>query len=122
MRGLKLKDAIASVLVAAVAIPYVGYLVRGEMPFIQDPRGMAGVGIVGLILSFAAWGIGVHSVFGKVMLLVGLAALGIGIAAALVGTEGSELLLAIFMGAIAFVYFAETTYHARFGEPEVRRG
>jgi hypothetical protein len=51
------KDLITTALVAAVAVPYVGYLVRGEMPFIQDPRGMAGVGIVGLVLSFAAWGL-----------------------------------------------------------------
>lgn len=118
MRRLTARDAFATVLAAAVAVPYVGYLVRGEMPFINDPRGMAGVGIVGLILSFVAWGIGIRSTFGKVMLVVGLATLGVGIAAAFVGAEGSELLLAIFMGAIAVVYIAETGYHALFGEPE----
>ena len=48
MRRLTAKDAIATVLVAAVALPYVGYLIRDEMLFIQDPRGMAAVGIVGL--------------------------------------------------------------------------
>ena len=40
------KDAAATVLVAAIVVPYVGYLVQGSMPFIQDPEGMAGVGLV----------------------------------------------------------------------------
>ena len=42
------KDLIATLLIAVVVVPYVGYLIWGEMPFIQDPRGMAAVGIVGL--------------------------------------------------------------------------
>jgi hypothetical protein len=67
MRRLMFKDLVATVVVAAVAIPYVGYLVRGEMPFIEDPRDMAGAGIAGLIPCFAAWGFGIHSTFGKVM-------------------------------------------------------
>ena len=119
MRRLTSRDAMATVLVAAVAIPYVGYLIRGEMPFIQDPMGMAVTGIVGLILCFAAWGVGIRSTFGKVMVVAGLAALGIGIAAALIGAEGSELLLAIFMGAFAVVYIAETAYHIRVGSPQL---
>jgi hypothetical protein len=118
MRRLTIKDAVATVLLVAVGIPYVGYLIRSEMPFIQDPRGMAGVGLVGLILSFIAWGVGTHTTFGKVMLLLGAAAIGLGVAAALIGAEGSEILLAIFMGTIALVYLAEMVYHALFGDPE----
>jgi hypothetical protein len=98
MRRLTFKDLVATVVGAVVAIPYVGYLVRGEMPFIEDPRRMAGVGIAGLTLCFAAWGIGIKSTFGKVMLLVGAAALGLSVAAALIGVEGSEVLLAVFRG------------------------
>lgn len=101
-----------------MAIPYVGYLVREEMPFIQDPRGMAAVGIAGLILSYIIWGIETRSTFGKVMLVAGLAALGIGIAAALVGAEGSELLLALFMGAYAVIFVTEIAYHAVSRRPE----
>jgi hypothetical protein len=33
------KNTIASLLVAAILVPYVGYLLRGEMPFLKDPRG-----------------------------------------------------------------------------------
>ena len=106
------KDLIATLLIAAVVVPYVGYLIWGEMPFIQDPRGMAGVGIVGLLLGFAAWGLGLRSPFGKVMLVLGVATLGLGVAAALVGAEGSELLLATFIGAIVVVWAIETVHDA----------
>ena len=41
---LTLRDGIATLLVAAILVPYVGYLVNGEMPFIKDPRGMAAPG------------------------------------------------------------------------------
>ena len=34
------RDGAATLLVAAVAVPYIGYLVRGSMPFVHDPRGM----------------------------------------------------------------------------------
>ena len=43
---LKSKDLLASILFAAIAVPYVGYLVNGEMPFIKDPRGMSATGLV----------------------------------------------------------------------------
>jgi hypothetical protein len=43
---LKCKDLIATILFAAIAVPYVGYLVNGEVPFIKDPRGMSATGLV----------------------------------------------------------------------------
>lgn len=43
---LTLRDLVATILVAAIGVPYVGYLVNGEMPFIKDPRGMSAVGLV----------------------------------------------------------------------------
>jgi hypothetical protein len=116
MMKLTRKDLIATLLIAAVVVPYVGYLIWDEMPFIQDPRGMAALGIVGLLLGFAAWRLGLRSVFGKVMLVLGVATLGLGIAAALIGAEGSELLLATFVGAIVVVWAIETMHDAgRFG-------
>ena len=35
-----LKDLFATFLMGAIAVPYIGYLVRGEMPPIEDARGM----------------------------------------------------------------------------------
>jgi hypothetical protein len=112
MRHLTRRDAIATVLVLAVVVPYVGYLINGSMPFIQDPRGMAGVGLVGLILSFIAWGVGLGTRLGKVLLTGGLASIGIGIAAVLLGTEGNDTLLAVFIGSIVALWVAETAVHA----------
>jgi hypothetical protein len=53
--GSRSRDLVATLLVIAIGIPYVGYLVRGEMPFVQDPRGMSATGLVlGLVAFFAA--------------------------------------------------------------------
>jgi len=56
MRKLTLKDILPTLIVAAVVIPSIGYLVRGSMPFVHDPQGMAGVGVAGFLLTFAALG------------------------------------------------------------------
>lgn len=83
MRKLTVRDLLATLIVAAVAVPFVGYSVRGSMPFVQDPRGMAGVGIVGALLAFAAFG---RKAFGTgtfetVMVTLAVVAIGFGIAA-----------------------------------------
>ena len=53
---LKIYDAIATLLVAAVVVPYIGYLVAGSMPFIKDERGLSATGLVLGIIAFAvAW-------------------------------------------------------------------
>src|SRR4029453_15158468 len=43
---LKFKDLLATILFGTIAVPYVGYLINGEMPFIKDPRGMSATGLV----------------------------------------------------------------------------
>jgi hypothetical protein len=112
MHRLTRRDAIATVLVSAILVPYVGYLVNGSMPFIHDSREMAGVGLGGLILSFIAWGVGLRTSFGKVLLAGGLASLVVGIAALGIGTEGNDPLLAVFIGSIVVLWAAETAVHA----------
>ena len=42
MRKLTLRDLLATLITAAVAVPFVGYSVRGSMPFVPASRGMAG--------------------------------------------------------------------------------
>lgn len=44
---LGVRDAIATIIVAAIVVPFVGYLAWGSVPFIQDPVGMSAVGLVG---------------------------------------------------------------------------
>ena len=41
-----MKDLLGTILFAAIAVPYIGYLINGEMPFIKDPRGMSATGLV----------------------------------------------------------------------------
>jgi hypothetical protein len=89
------RDAVATMLVVAVVVAYVGLLVRGEMPFLQDTRGLAGTG---LVLGFLAFPVlrwrGKRSddrndtVFALVSLVVGVAAL------ALDETAAADALLA----------------------------
>jgi hypothetical protein len=112
MKRLTIKDGIATLAILAVLIPYVGYLIRGEMPFVEDPRGMAAVGLVGFLIAYFAWGPRLESRFGKMMFWAVVATLGIGIAALLIGTEGSAALLAVFIGAILVVWAAETLFDA----------
>ncbi|MGY1616221.1 hypothetical protein ACI797_05695 [Geodermatophilus sp. SYSU D00691] len=98
------KNIAATVLVAAVVVPYIGYLVAGEMPFIQDPRGMA---TVGLILGTAAALVAGRGTFRadgphRAALVSGGVALALGILALAVGT--SEVLLALFVAAIVITW------------------
>jgi len=50
---LKFKELIATILFAAIAVAYVGYLINGEMPFIKDPRGMSATGLVLGVAAFS---------------------------------------------------------------------
>ena len=83
MRKLTIRDLITTLIVAAVVVPFIGYSVRGSMPFVHDPRGMAGVGIAGCLLTFAAFGrerLGAGA-FEWFMVTLGVLTLGFGIAA-----------------------------------------
>jgi hypothetical protein len=114
MMRLKTRDLIATLLVLAIAVPYIGYLVRGEMPFIQDPRGMSATG---LILGAAAY---VAFMTGDRRDRIGVAELGLaGVSlahglAALIFAEAAvaELLLAMFMVSIGIVWAVEMVDHA----------
>ena len=51
-----LKDLFATLLMGAIAVPYIGYLVRGEMPPIEDVHGMAGTALVfGAVAFLVMW-------------------------------------------------------------------
>ncbi|MGY1669810.1 hypothetical protein [Geodermatophilus sp. SYSU D00710] len=99
------RNTIATVLVAAIVVPYVGYLIRGEMPFLQDPRGM---GTVGLVLGLAAVAVTGRAAFApgspvhRAALTTGVVALALGIATVWSGT--SEALLAVFIAAVVVTW------------------
>ncbi|MFR9802413.1 hypothetical protein ACL02T_08925 [Pseudonocardia sp. RS010] len=105
-------DTATTVLVAAIVVPYVGYLVRGAMPFVQDPVGMAATG---LVLGIAAAMLVVRrwldpGVLQRTALLTGTVALGLGIA---VLWTVNEALLAAFVGAIVVTWALGELIHVR---------
>ena len=90
MRKLTVRDLLGTLIIAAVLVPFIGYSARGSMPFVQDPRGMAGVIIVGALLAFAAYGLG-REAFGTgtyqwVMVSLSVLTLGFAIAALIAET------------------------------------
>lgn len=114
MKKLTLRDLIATLLVLAIAIPYIGYLVNGEMPFIQDPRGMSAVGLLLGAAAFLVLRTGdEYDRAGKVESGVALVALVLGLVAlALAETAAAEVLLAVFMGSILVVWAMELLDHS----------
>jgi hypothetical protein len=108
------RDAFASVLVALILVPYVGYLIRGEMPFIQDPRGMSATALVlGLAAYFVADRTPSRDVLGKVELGLAVTTLVVGIAAlVLAETAAAEALLLAFIALIVVVWAVNMLHHA----------
>lgn len=111
MRHLTLRDAVATLLVAAIAIPYIGYLINGSMPFIQDPTGMAATGLV--VGAVAALVGGWITLRGRTFVelttvVVGFASLALGIGALvsehLFDPTTREFVLGGFMATIAFLW------------------
>lgn len=99
--------ALATFFVAAIVAPYVGYMVRGTMPFIQDERGMAGTG---LVLGAAAVIAAGREAFGEgraltVGLALGASVLGLGIAA--VWLEWNSLVLMGFIAGVVALWAFE---------------
>jgi hypothetical protein len=111
---LKLRDLIGAVLVLAIAIPYLGYLINGEMPFIKDPRGMAATGLVLGVAAYLVMRRGdVTDRVGKIEIALAVATGVLGVAAVLLAeTAVAEALLAVFMVAILAVFLVEVLDHA----------
>jgi hypothetical protein len=112
------KDAIAAVLVAAIVAPFIGYMVTGSVPFIQDPTGMAGVGLIlGLVGAAIGGWISLDSpgFWRMVTGGVGLASLALGILA-LVSESFLELgvrqgLLIAFIATLVVLWGLATVRH-----------
>lgn len=110
---LKMKDLAATVVVTAIAVPYVGYLVNGEMPFVKDPRGMSAIGLLLGLVAFAVLELGDTRKgidLAEMTLAAGSVTLGV-IALVLAETAAAEVLLAIFMGSILVVWAVKLADH-----------
>lgn len=117
MRKLTIRDLITTLIVAAVVVPFIGYSVRGSMPFVHDPRGMAGVGIAGCLLTFAAFGrerLGAGA-FEWFMVTLGVLTLGFGIAALV--AETSWALLVPMVAGLVIIWAAGLLHDAGYIAP-----
>lgn len=113
MRRMMVWDVLATLAVAAIAVPYVGYLVNGNAPFVQDARGMAAVGLIlGGAAFIFAWtatgGVGL-SVYESGLSLFTVA-LGV-VAFLLAESVASEQLLGAFLGAVALTWAVVIVHH-----------
>ncbi len=110
---LKLKDVGATLPVAAVAVPYVGYVVRGEMPLIEDPHGLAGIGLVLGATAFFVMSRGdALDRTGKLETAMAVVSLALGVAAyELSETAAAQVLLGVFMVSIALVWVVKLIDH-----------
>lgn len=111
---LTLRDYVATILVAAIAVPYVGYLINVEVPFIKDPRGMSAAGLVLGIAAFLVLRTGdAFDRVGKVETGIAIGSLLLGLAALAFAEAGAaEILLAVFMASILIVWAVELADHA----------
>ena len=110
---ITVRDWIATVMVAAIAVPYVGYLVRGDMPYLEDSRGMSAIALILGAVAYVAvtWGETVKETSRTVNGLA-IAALVLGVAAvALAETFVAEALLALFMVSIMAAWLASMADH-----------
>jgi len=112
--SLKARDLVGTLLVIAIAVPYVGYLLNGSMPFIQDARGMSAIG---LLLALAAYMVlqrnDPDDVTDRVEIALASASLGLGVlAVALSETSSAEVLLAAFAASVFVVWVIKLMDHA----------
>jgi hypothetical protein len=118
MRKLTARDLLATLIIAAAVVPFIGYSARGSMPFVQDPRGMAGVVIVGTVLAFAAFG---RRAFGTgtfewIMVTLGVFTLGFAVAALVAETVWALLVPA--MASLVLLWALALMHDAGYVAPE----
>lgn len=111
---LTLRDLVATLLVLAIAVPYIGYLVNGSMPYIEDPRGMSAVGLLLGAVAFLVMRSGDElDRAGKAEAGIALVSLVLGLVAlAFAETAAAEALLAVFMVSVLVVWAVEMIDHA----------
>ncbi len=111
---LTLRDLVATLLVVAIAVPYIGYLMNGSMPYIEDPRGMSAVGLLLGAVAFLVMRSGDElDRAGKAEAGIALVSLVLGLVAlAFAETAAAEALLAVFMVSVLVVWAVEMIDHA----------
>ncbi len=117
-----MRDFLATLLVAAIVVPYVGFLIRGDMPLISDPRGMASIGLILGVTAFLVGGVYGVGALGKTEWGLALAAFGVGVAAVLFAeTSAAYGLLAAFVVLVVVLWAVKLLDHAGLIRPAMLR-
>ncbi len=111
---LTLRDAVAVLFMAAILVPYAGYLIRGDMPFIQDPRGMSATALVlGTAAYLTAGRFTTATTIGKTEISLGIVTLALGlIALSFAEAAAAETLLGVFIAALVVTWGVQLLHHA----------
>jgi len=118
------RDVVATLLVAAIVVPYVGYRVRGSMPFIEDPRGMAATALVLGVAAAAVVGRrAFRGTWGAIAGFFAVASAALGVVTLIRADEGelSEGLLAAFIAAIVVAWVLAELVRTRLVPPRPGR-
>jgi hypothetical protein len=111
---LSIRDGIATLLVAAIVVPYVGFLINGDMPFIKDPRGMSATALILGVAAFLFAGrFTTDSGIGMLEIVLAVLTAAIGVVAVLAAeTAAAYLLLAILIGGIGLTWAVQMVHHS----------
>ena len=108
------RDAVATLLLAAVLVPYVGFLANGSMPFIVHPLGMS---VTALILGttglLTAGRLSASSGIGLAELILATLTVAVGAAAVLLSaTSAAYTLLALMVGGLVLTWAVQMVHHS----------
>jgi hypothetical protein len=108
-----IRDGLASLAVAAILVPYIGFLTNGSMPFIKDPRGMsATVLVLGAVAFLFAGQFSTATPIGITEIVLMAASLALGVAAVLAAeTAAAYTLLAFAVGAVVVTWAVQLLHH-----------
>ena len=93
MKHRAIRGGLATLVTAVVVVPFVGYTVHGSLPFVQDPGGMATLGVLGILgvgIAFGDEAFG-DARIGAVMAVLAVVGLVFGVLAVVVETSWALL-------------------------------
>jgi hypothetical protein len=117
------RDGIATLLVAAIVVPYIGYLEHGSVPFVHDQRGIAATGVAfGLAAAAVLGRTTFRGTWGVAAAFFAILSGAVGVVASIRADEGplGDGLLAVFIGAATVAWVLAELVHTGLMKPRSR--
>jgi hypothetical protein len=121
--GWSVRDVGATLVFLLIVVPYAGYLLTGRLPYVEDPRGMAAVGLVlGVVATSVVLPFGFRGAAGRAAVGACTVSALLGVATVVWGeTAAGEPLLAAFVAGIVLTWLLTVGVHAGLLSPGGRR-